>query len=31
MQGSLRIVNFAVQIIDLRKALLEYHGHNALS
>ena len=31
MQGSLRIVDFAVQIVDLRKTLLEYHGHNALS
>ena len=31
MQGPLRIVDFAVQIVDLCKALLEYHGHNALS
>ena len=30
MQGSLRIVDFAVQIVNLRKALLKYHGHNAL-
>lgn len=30
MQGPLRIVDFAVQIVDLCKALLEYHGHNAL-
>lgn len=31
MQGPLRIVDFAVQIVDLCKALLEYHGHNALT